>query len=40
MGFAVPMAVATIIATLSFAASLVFAPETKGKILVPDLVIA
>ena len=40
LGFALPMAIATIVATLSFAASLVFAPETKGKVLVADLVIA
>ena len=40
LGFAVPMMVATSVATLSFAASLVFAPETKGKVLVADLAIA
>ncbi len=40
VGFAVPMAIATTVATLSFAASLVYAPETKGKILVAYLVVA
>jgi SHS family lactate transporter-like MFS transporter len=40
LGLAIPMLVATSVATLSFAASLVFAPETKGKVLVADLAIA
>ncbi len=40
LGLGIPMMVATIVATLSFAASLVYALETKGKVLVPDLVIA
>ena len=40
LGFAIPMMVATSAAALSFALSLVFAPETKGKVLVADLAIA
>ena len=33
------MMIGTIVGAISFALSLVFAPETKGKELVPDLVI-
>ena len=39
-GFAIPMMIGTCVGALSFALSLIFSPETKGKILVPDLVIA
>ena len=40
LGFAVPMLVATCLAALSFALSLVYAPETKGKVLVAELQVA
>jgi MFS transporter, SHS family, lactate transporter len=40
VGLAIPMLIATSVAALSFAMSLVFAPETKGKVLVADLAIA
>jgi SHS family lactate transporter-like MFS transporter len=40
MGFAVPMMVATAVSAFSFVLSLVYAPETRGKVLVPDRVIA
>jgi MFS transporter, SHS family, lactate transporter len=40
LGFAIPMMVATCVAALSFALSLVYAPETKGKILVAELQVA
>jgi SHS family lactate transporter-like MFS transporter len=39
VGFAIPMLVGTCAGALSFALALVWAPETKGKILVPDLVV-
>ncbi|HUC63830.1 MAG TPA: MFS transporter [Stellaceae bacterium] len=39
-GFAIPMIIGTCLGALSWAASLAFAPETKGKVLVPDLVVA
>jgi hypothetical protein len=35
-----PMLVATCLAALSFALSLVYAPETRGKVLVADLQVA
>jgi hypothetical protein len=35
-----PMLVATCLAALSFALSLVYAPETGGKVLVADLQVA
>jgi MFS transporter, SHS family, lactate transporter len=39
-GFAVPMLVGTVFGALNFAFALVWAPETRGKVLVPDLVVA
>jgi hypothetical protein len=39
-GFAIPMLVSTIIAAASVVISLLLSPETKGKVLVPDLVVA
>jgi len=40
VGFAIPMLVGTCLGALSFACALLFSPETKGKVLVPDLVVA
>jgi MFS transporter, SHS family, lactate transporter len=40
LGFAISMLVATCLAALSFALSLVYAPETRGKVLVADLQVA
>ena len=40
VGFAIPMMVGTCVGALSFACALIFSPETKGKVLVPDLVVA
>ncbi|HUC73534.1 MAG TPA: MFS transporter [Stellaceae bacterium] len=40
LGFAIPMIVGTGLGALSFACALLFSPETKGKVLVPDLVVA
>ena len=40
LGFAIPMMVGTLGGLLSFIAALLVGPETKGKVLVPDLVIA
>jgi MFS transporter, SHS family, lactate transporter len=40
LGFAIPMLVATCLAALSFALSLAYAPETRGKVLVADLQVA
>jgi SHS family lactate transporter-like MFS transporter len=40
LGFAIPMMIGTCVGAMSFALSLVFGPETKGKALVPDLIIA
>jgi len=40
LGFAIPMLVSTIIAAASVVISLLLSPETKGKVLVPDLVVA
>jgi MFS transporter, SHS family, lactate transporter len=40
LGFAIPMMVGTCVGAFSFALALVFGPETKGKVLVPDLVVA
>jgi len=34
------MLVGTCLGALSFACALLFSPETKGKVLVPDLVVA
>ncbi len=38
--FAVPMIVGTWIGALAWAGAAFFGPETKGKVLVPDLVVA
>jgi MFS transporter, SHS family, lactate transporter len=40
LGFAIPMIVGTGLGALSFACALLFSPETKGKVLVADLVVA
>jgi SHS family lactate transporter-like MFS transporter len=40
LGYAIPMLVGTIGAALSFAVAITLGPETKGKALVPDLVVA
>jgi MFS transporter, SHS family, lactate transporter len=40
LGFRIPMLVGTCIAATSFALAIVFGPETKGKALVADLVVA
>jgi SHS family lactate transporter-like MFS transporter len=40
LGFAIPMMVGTCLGALSFAAALLLSPETKGKVLAPDLVVA
>lgn len=40
IGFAIPMLVGTCLGAASFAWALVFSPETKGKVLAPDLVVA
>ena len=39
VGFAIPMLIGTILGATSFALALLLGPETKGKVLVPDLVI-
>jgi hypothetical protein len=35
-----PMMIGTCVAAASFALALVFGPETKGKVMVPDLIVA
>jgi SHS family lactate transporter-like MFS transporter len=40
LGYAITMMIGTCIGALSFALSLVLAPETKGKVLQADLVVA
>jgi SHS family lactate transporter-like MFS transporter len=40
VGFAIPMMIGTCVAAASFALALVFGPETKGKVMVPDLIVA
>ena len=40
MGFGVPMLVGTVVGAVSFVIALLLGPETKGKVLVPDLVVA
>jgi hypothetical protein len=40
ISFAIPMLVATLVAATSVVISLLLSPETKGKELVADLVIA
>ena len=37
MGFAVPMLIGTVGGLISFVITLFFSPETKGKVMVPDL---
>jgi hypothetical protein len=39
-GFAVPMLAGTVGAALIFIVSLLLGPETKGKVLVPDITLA
>jgi SHS family lactate transporter-like MFS transporter len=39
IGFAIPMLVGTMVGSVSFALSLLFGPETKGKVMVSDLVV-
>ena len=39
-GFAIPMLVGTMFGLVNFIFSLVFGPETKGTVMVPDLVVA
>jgi hypothetical protein len=40
LGFAVPMLIATSGAALVFIVALLIGPETKGKVLVPELTLA
>ena len=40
MGFGIPMLVGTVVGAVSFVCALLAGPETKGKELVPDLVVA
>ena len=40
LGFGIPMLVATVVETISFVLALLVGPETQGKVLVPDLVVA
>jgi MFS transporter, SHS family, lactate transporter len=40
VGYAIPMLVGTIVAALSFVIAIALGPETKGKVLVPDVVLA
>ncbi len=40
VGYAIPMLVGTVVAALSFVAAIVIGPETRGKELVSDLVVA
>jgi SHS family lactate transporter-like MFS transporter len=40
LGFAIPMAVGTLFGLVNFILSLVFGPETKGTVMVADLVVA
>lgn len=37
MGFAIPMLIGTVGGLISFVATLFFSPETKGKLLIPEL---
>jgi SHS family lactate transporter-like MFS transporter len=39
-GFAIPMLIGTVGATLVFVVSLLLGPETKGKVLVADITLA
>ena len=38
-GFAIPMLIGTVTGAISVVCALLLSPETKGKILVPDLVV-
>ncbi len=40
LGFGIPMLVGTVVGAISFVLALLVGPETKGKVLVPDLVVA
>jgi SHS family lactate transporter-like MFS transporter len=40
LGFAIPMLVSTVITVASVIISLLLSPETKGRVLVSDLVVA
>jgi SHS family lactate transporter-like MFS transporter len=40
LGFAIPMLVATTVAAASVVVSLLLSPETKGKVLTAELVVA
>jgi SHS family lactate transporter-like MFS transporter len=40
LGFAIPMLIGTIAGCVSFIVALLFSPETRGKQLVPDVVLA
>ena len=39
MGFGIPMLIGTVVGCVSFVIALLLGPETKGKLLVPDLVV-
>jgi SHS family lactate transporter-like MFS transporter len=40
LGFAIPMMIGTTLGCVSLIIAILFSPETKGKVLVPDLVVA
>jgi SHS family lactate transporter-like MFS transporter len=40
LGFGIPMMIGTLVGLVSFIAALLVGPETKGKVLMPDLVVA
>jgi hypothetical protein len=40
LGFGIPMLVGTVVGAVSFVFALLLGPETKGKELVPDLMVA
>jgi MFS transporter, SHS family, lactate transporter len=40
MGFAIPMLIGTTVGCLSLIAAILLSPETRGKELVPDLLVA
>ena len=40
LGFAIPMAIGTMVGLVSFIAALALGPETRGKELTADLVVA
>lgn len=39
LGFAIPMLIGTVVGCISFIIALLLGPETKGKVLVPDLLV-